>query len=122
MRRLKDVAYRGVQPELRALACVAPVDEDAAGRRLIEAADEVYERGFARACFADDGDVSAEGDVKAEVLKNIFVTIGVSEADIVKFDVALYRLPVLALRVEAVAVFLADLRRIHDVGLRLKQP
>ena len=115
VRRLKDVAYRGVQPELRALACVAPVDEDAAGRRLIEAADEVHERGFARARLADDGDVRAEWNIKAEVLENIFVAVGVFEADVVKFNVALYRFPVLALRVEAVTVFLDNLRGVNNI-------
>ena len=55
------------------------------------------------------------------MLENIFVAVGVFEADVVKFNVALYRLPVFTLRVEAVAVFLDDLRRIHNVGLCLKQ-
>ena len=63
MRCLEDIADRAVQPELRALARVAPVDQYAALRRLVEAADEVCERGFARAGLAHDGHVRAKGDL-----------------------------------------------------------
>ena len=121
MRRLQHVADVGVQPELAARARVAAVDEHAALRRLKEAADEVHERGFARAGLADDGDVRALRDLEAEVLQHVLAAVGVAEGDVLELDIAVERLPVFLLRVEGVAVFLRDFRRVAHVGLGLHE-
>ena len=56
VRRLQDVAEVGLKPQLTARAVIRAVDEDFALRRLIEAADEVDDRGFAAAGFANERD------------------------------------------------------------------
>ena len=121
VRRLQHVADVGVQPELAARTRVAAVDEHATLRRLKEAADEVHERGFARAGLADDGDVRALRDLEAEVLQHVLAAVGVAEGDVLELDIAVERLPVFLLRVEGVAVFLRDFRRVAHVGLGLHE-
>ena len=121
MRRLKHIADRAVQPELRALARVAAVDEHAARRRLVEAADEVGERRLACARLADDGDVRPEGDLQVEMLQNVFVAVGILEADVAELDITAQALPVLPFRLKAVAVALDDRLGVVHVRLRFEQ-
>ncbi len=121
MRGLQDIADGGVQPELAALAGVAPVDEQLAGRGLIEAADEVCQRRFPGAGFAYDGDVGAEGDVQIEVLEDGLLPVGVAEGHVLKADIAADGLPVLLFGLEAVAVAGDDLLAVAHVGFGIEQ-
>ena len=98
VRRLQHIADGRVQPELGALARVASVDQHLSLRRLVEPADQIDQRGFARARFADDGDRRSLGNGKVEVFKHVFVAVGVHEADVAEFDVAVKRFPVFTLR------------------------
>ena len=121
VRVLQHIADGGVQPQLGALAVVAPVDEDAAGRGLKEAAGEIDERGLARAGLADDGDGGAGGDLQVEVGEHVLLAVGIAEGDVLKLDVAADGLPVFADGMEAVAVAGDDLGRVDDEGLLVEQ-
>ena len=68
MRRLQHIADRVMQPELGALPRVPSVDEHPPRRRLIEAANEICQRRFARAGLPHDGEIRAKGDFEVEVL------------------------------------------------------
>ena len=59
MRRLQHVADVRVQPQLASLPRVAPVNKNLSLRRLIEPADEIHQRRFARAGLADNGNARA---------------------------------------------------------------
>ena len=63
----------------------------------------------------------AKGDLQVEMLQDIFVAVGVLEGDVLEFDVAVDRLPVLLLRLEVVTVEIDDLLRVVHVRLRLQQ-
>lgn len=76
MRRLQNVADVRMEPELAALARVAPVDEHLPLRRLEEPADKVHQRRFARAGLTHDGDVRPLRDLQVEVLQNVFLSSG----------------------------------------------
>ena len=121
MRRLKDIADVGVQPELAAFAGVPPVNQHLTLRRLKEAADQIHQRRFARAGLADDGDVGALRHLEVEMLQNVFFSVRIAEGHVAELDIAVQRLPVLLLRMERVAVLRRDLRRIAHVGLCLHE-
>ncbi len=121
VRRLQYVADVRMQPRHRPLAHVAPVDEDAPFGRLEKPTHEIDQRRFARARLAHYRDVGALRHFKVEIFENVFVTVGVFERHVFKFDVAAERLPVFALLVECVAVFFDNFRRILYVAHRFGQ-
>ena len=121
MRALQNIAQRRLQPQLRAFAVVLSVDQDAAFFRLVEAADEVDDRGLARAGLADERDGFACADVQVEVLEERFAFL-VEEVHMVERDVARDRLPVFALRVHGGAVFCFRFRRVLYLGLGVQKP
>ena len=121
VRRLEHIADVRVEPELAALPRVAPVDEHLPLRRLIEPADEIHERGFARAGLADDGDIRSLRHFQVEMLENVLVAVGVAEGHVFELDIAVQLLPVFLFGAERVAVLLHDLRRILHIGLCLHE-
>jgi len=122
VRRLQHITDVRVQPELAAFPRVAAIDQNAAPRRLKEAADEIDQRGFSRARLADNGDVRALRDLQIKVFQHVFAAVGIAEGDVLKFNVAVKRLPVFLFGVERVAVLFRDLRRVADVGFRFQKP
>ena len=100
---------------------VPPVDEQAALGRLIEAADQVCQRGLARAGLTHDSHIGPEGDLQVEVLENGLVTVRIAEAHIFELDIAVQLFPVLLFGIKAVAVDRGDLGRILHVRLGLQQ-
>ena len=121
MRRLKNVAYIAVQPELRSLPGIPPIDEKLTLSGFIEAADEIDQSGFAGAGLADDGDICPMRHLEVKVLKNIFVAVRVAERNIPEFNIADELFPVLLLRMERITVFFDDLRAVGDVGFLSKK-
>ena len=103
-------------------ARVAAVNENAALRRLKEAADEVDQRGFSRARLADNGDVRALRDLQIKMLQHVFAAVWIAEGNVLKFNIAVKRFPVFLFGVESVAVSFRDLRRVADVGFRFQKP
>jgi hypothetical protein len=116
VRRLKNVAYIAVQPELRSLPGIPPIDEKLTLSGFIEAADEVDQRGFAGSGLADDGDICSMRYLEVKVLKNILIAVRVAERNIPEFNIADELFPVLLLRMERITVFLNDFRAVGDVG------
>src|ERR1019366_4067958 len=64
----------------------AAVDEDGAGRGVVDAWDQVDERRFAGTGGADDGEAGAGGDAQVDVLENGDAVV--SEIEIAEFDFA----------------------------------
>ena len=83
LRNETDVAAQGVEREL---ADGASVDEDGAGRGVVNARDEADERRFSGAGGADDSEAGAGGDAQVDVFKNGCAVVG--EVEIAEFDVA----------------------------------
>ena len=84
-----------VQPHDRPFAYVPAVYQYTALGRLVEAADEVHERGFSRARFSDYRSHAALRHIEREVCEHFGVSVGVSEADMVKAYISVHILPVL---------------------------
>src|SRR5450759_2779022 len=78
-----DVAAQGVEREL---ADGAAVDEDGAGRGVVDAWAEVDERRFTGAGGADDSEAGAGGDAQVDVLENGDAVVG--EVEIAELDFA----------------------------------
>ena len=121
MRRLQHVADVRVEPQLASLPRVASVNEHLPARRLVEPADEVHKRRFARAGLADDGDPSPLRNLQVEVLKHVFFSVRVSERHVAERNIPAKRLPVFFPRLERIAVFGRHLRRVAHVGLRVHE-
>ena len=122
MRALQHVADGGVQPQLAALAVIAPVYQYLPGGGLEKAAGQVDERALAGARFAHDGHGGAGGDFQVEVAEHVLAAVRIAEGYVPEFNVAAYRLPVFALRVQGVAVFFHDLGRVLHERLGVEQP
>ena len=118
---LQHIADGRMQPQLRTFPGVPPVDEQLARGGLVEPADQIDQRGFARAGFAHDGDMAAEGNLQGEMLQHVLVAVGIAEGHVLEFDVAPDRLPVFLLGLQNVAVLGDDLGGIDDVGLHRQQ-
>ena len=121
MRTLQHVADVGMEPELAALAVIAAVDQDFPLRRLKEAAGEVHKGRFARAGLAHEGDGRPGGNFQRKVLQNVLAAVRIAEGHVLKFDVAVQRLPVFLLRMEGVAVDRLDLRRVAHLRLLVQK-
>ena len=120
MGRLQHIAQVRLQPELRPLPVVHPVDEDAPGRRLVKPAHEVHDRALARAGLSHERYVLAGAHVEREILQNRFALL-IGEAHVIERHFAADRLPVLAPRVQDVPVLLHDLGRIDHLRGRVEQ-
>ena len=70
------------------VAQVAAVEQDAAAGGVVEAGDEVAERGLAAAAGADEGDRFAGLDVERDVFERERAGAGVAERDAVERDAA----------------------------------
>ena len=55
------------------------------------------------------------------MLQHVLAAVGIAEGDVLELDIAVERLPVFLLRVEGVAVFLRDFRRVAHIGLGLHE-
>ena len=121
LRRLENIADRGVQPELGALAGVPPVDQDAAMGGLIEAADQIGEGGLPCPGLSDDGKAGPEGNFQIKMLQHGLFPVGIAEADVLKLDVADERFPVFAPGMERVAVAVQHLRTVQHLRLRIEK-
>ena len=119
---LEHIAYGRVEPELAALAVVAPVYQYLAGGGLKEAAGQVDQRALAGPRLAHDGHGGAGGYLEIEVAEHVLAAVGVAERDVAELYVAAYGLPVLAPGVEGVAVFLDHFRAVLHQGLGVQQP
>ena len=73
---------------LRHLAQVGAVDRDAPVARVVEAGEQLRDRGLPRARVADERDRGAGRDVEVEVVQDVG-EIGVSEPDVLEADVPL---------------------------------
>ncbi len=65
-----------------------PVDQDAAGLELIEAGDQLCQRGFARAGVPDNGQVFTGLDGQAEIRQHRFI-FSIAEGNVLEADHAL---------------------------------
>ena len=117
MRRLQHVADVRVEPQLASFPRIAPIDEHLPARRLVEPADEVHQRRFARAGLSDDGDSCPLRNLQVEVLKHVLFSVRIAERHVAERNIAVKRLPVFSLRFESIAVFCFDFRRVAHVGL-----
>ena len=88
VRLLKHIAQMRLKPQLRALAVVHAVDQDASLGRLIEAADQVYDGALSAARFAHQRDGLARLHVQVEVLQHLFAA-GIPERHVLKPNIAL---------------------------------
>jgi hypothetical protein len=75
------MSAQGVEREL---ADGAAVDEDGAGRGVVDARNKVDKRRLAGAGGADDGQTGAGGNAQVDVLKNRSAVVG--EVEIAEFD------------------------------------
>ena len=89
MGRLQHAANSAVEPKLGTFPGIPSVNEQRALGGLVEAAHQVRQGGFACAGLTYDGQVGAEGDLQREVFQHRFLTVGIAEGHILKFDVTL---------------------------------
>ena len=88
-RVLRDHADRGAQALLRHVADVLAVDADAALLELVEAQEQVDERGLARARASDEADALARPHDEVEVVEHLAaVAAAVGERDVLEADLA----------------------------------
>ena len=95
MRRLQHTSDCRMQPELRTLAGIFPIDQDAAGCRFIKAANQVGKARFPRSRLADNRKICAERNLQGKMVQNGFIPVRIAEADVSQFDISPNWFPVL---------------------------
>ena len=70
--------------DMRASGCA--VDQDLTRRRLVELAEQLHERGLARAVFADDGHHRAGRQLERDVLEHQPLGAGIGERHVLQAD------------------------------------
>ena len=89
---LRDQAHRGGQRGERGVAYVDPVDAHAAALGLVQARDEVGERGLARAGLADQRGGRAGGDLGTDLAQRPAGALGVAKPHFAQAHVAAHAL------------------------------
>ena len=115
VRRLQHIAKAVLKPELAAFAVIPPVDAHLPFRRFIEAAHKVYDGAFSCARFTHKGNRLAGLHMQVEIREHFLAAL-VGKGNVFELHLAADLLPVFPLRVEAVAIFCDDFRRIRDIA------